>query len=455
MTMTVGVMADSYNKPAAGGGLPVTAGLSAWYDASTLAGANGSRVTSWPDGSPGGRTLTGPGPVLTAAGLNGKTTAQYTLGSDMRLTAASGANHQHFFAVVKYDGATFAVSYPGIVSGSTAGNVGPDVVFTGQGNVATWYADTVTGVYHKDGVLSAAKPYPGPMNAWAVVSLSSTVFTNPLTIRLGMDRDVAGRYWNGGLAEVIAYNRVLSDPERQQVESYLTAKWITPAGFSPLSIPWHSAFWASDPSWIPPADGGAVSDWKNSGTCAVNATQATGTAQPTYRAAYANLNGKPAVEWNGTAGQVLTTTTPTIAQPNHIVAIGWLDPGHNGTYATITLGMQARHFLQNRGGLVYMDAPTAVTVSGAGRTSTPYLLAALFNGASSKCRMNGTDYTVSGTVGTAGFGGLLIGSTNANEYWYTHKGAIAFLGVSDTELTAQQITDLETWAKNYYGVPIP
>ena len=233
----------------------------------------------------------------------------------------------------------------------------------------------------------------------------------------------------------------------------------TVSGFSPLSIPWHSAFWASDPSWIPPADGGAVSSWKNSGTSAANAVQATGTAQPTYRAAYTNLNGKPAVDFDGTTDYI-DAQPASIAQPNHVFVVGWQDPTHGATpFILDGLGV-GRHMLR-------LDEPTnalmfaggAATITGGGRTGA-LACAALFNGASSKYRMNGTVYTVGATVGTHASSLLRLGAahgggapTQAGASYY--KGAIAFLGVSDIELTAQQITDLETWAKNYYGVPIP
>ena len=236
------------------------------------------------------------------------------------------------------------------------------------------------------------------------------------------------------------------------VASHRTA----PAGFNPLSIPWHSAFWASDPAWIPPADGAGVSSWRNAGTCAVNATQATAGQQPIYRASYANLNGKPALELTAPARQWMATTTPLITQPNHIVSIGWLAaPGVSDGEATICDSHTgSRHLFRNRpDGLVEMYAGGLATVSGAGRHSVPYLMLALFNGASSKLRTNGTNYTV-GDVGSGGFSNMNLFTYNGSSA-NCPVGGMAFLGVKDSELTAQEITDLETWASTYYGVPLP
>jgi hypothetical protein len=36
------------------------------------------------------------------------------------------------------------------------------------------------------------------------------------------------RAWGGGVGEVLAYDRYLSDSERQAVETYLANKWLVP-----------------------------------------------------------------------------------------------------------------------------------------------------------------------------------------------------------------------------------
>jgi hypothetical protein len=258
-----------------------------------------------------------------------------------------------------------------------------------------------------------------------------------------------GEAHNGYIAELLKYDHVLDATERAQAETYLRTKWgVT---FDPLSIPWHSAFWASDPGWTPPADGGQVTTMRNAGTSAANATAGGGFTA--YRTAYAALNGKPVFEFAANAN--LDTSTPSIAQPNHIVCVGWLDPTH-GTNPTIcdekTAGTN-RHMFRNTGtsGALMYAGGTAPSMAGAGRTG-PYIMIGLFNDASSSLRTNGTVYTPASTVGTNPCANLRIGRDAATAYY---KGAIAFLGVSDTALTAQQISDLENWAKNFYGVPIP
>jgi hypothetical protein len=84
--------------------------------------------------------------------------------------------------------------------------------------------------------------------------------------------------YNGKIAEVLVYDRSLSDPERISVETYLSNKWAisveTPLNLSPLL--WLDA---SDEDTIV-SSGGSVSQWNDKSGNGNNATQGTGSAQP-------------------------------------------------------------------------------------------------------------------------------------------------------------------------------
>ncbi|HWV68799.1 hypothetical protein, partial [Chitinophaga sp.] len=80
-----------------------------------------------------------------------------------------------------------------------------------------------------------------------------TINLTPLTdnlVSIG-SRTIGGRafYWMGGMGEVIAYNRVLSDAERQSVESYLGIKYgITIGnGATDYLATDGSKYWTADP----------------------------------------------------------------------------------------------------------------------------------------------------------------------------------------------------------------
>lgn len=92
---------------------------------------------------------------------------------------------------------------------------------------------------------------------------------------------------------------------------------------NPLSlITWHSAFWAADPSWTPPADGAAVSSWRNAGTAAANATQATGAAQPLYQTHTTALGNRATIQFQGTDDVLQTATFTAVAVPYSLIVIG-------------------------------------------------------------------------------------------------------------------------------------
>jgi hypothetical protein len=458
MPAAVGIMADSH-KEAAAGGIPMN-GLAGWWDAadtSTITPASGA-MTQWRDKSgnvahagsfitmtTGTRVQNGNNVVDMAYGGSCRTpnitvpvplTVILVLQSDQpALTNSQPLANASSPSVFQYNGKWALFQTGGSVLSST---VTPDAgwhvitsLFNGSGTPSVmWYDGTQ--------VLSAAAAYAGWSNT--ALQLGNPTFQ-----------------FDGGFGEVLLYNRALTTPERQQVESYLTAKWITPSSFSPLSIPWHSAFWASDPTWIPPADGAAVSSWRNAGTSAANATQGATNTQPTYRAAYAGLNNKPALQFDGTdgGGDVLWTTSPTISQPTHVFGVAWLDATAPAS-ATLVDGVPGanRQFVRNQfNQYMLLYAGTQQTIAGPGGPG-PYAVAAMFNQASSALRYNGTVYAVPGTVGASGLGNLAIGGYDGGT-GYVHKGAIAFVGVIDRALTTPEITNLEAWAKTFYGVPIP
>ena len=224
------------------------------------------------------------------------------------------------------------------------------------------------------------------------------------------------------------------------------------SGFSPLSIPWRSAFWASDPSWTPPADGAGVSSWRNAGTRATNAVQATGGQQPIYRSSVAVLNGKPALEFDG-VNHNLVEPVDTLAVPYSGVVI---------FVATNTTGEKRLYGRTGGGGngLIIGTNGTALRMyAGAFATSTVVLTASTaflvigvnLAGAADRLVVNGT--TTSGlTAADGAHSGITFGWDGGSAKFAGH---IAFGATYSGDLTAQQVTDLNGWAKTFYGAPIP
>lgn len=63
------------------------------------------------------------------------------------------------------------------------------------------------------------------MNTFNVMDIQATGWASAMTLMLGQDRGLSGRYWNGDIGEIIVFSAPLSSLYRQCVEAYLENKW--------------------------------------------------------------------------------------------------------------------------------------------------------------------------------------------------------------------------------------
>ena len=403
-----------------------TTGLSGWWDASELTGANGSRVTTWPDKSGNGRNMIAAtiGPVLTTNGLNGKNVTTHESTVDNTLFA-SAANHAHLFVVAKYDGATFA-SYNGLLTDTAS-----LAILIGQGASTSWYA-AGTMDYHKDGV-AYGDPRPAPMNQWAVMSVSNAAWGS-FALAVGKDRTQINRWWKGGVAEVIAYNRVLSTIERQQVESYLAAKWLdTSGGLLPFGL---AGWWdAADAATIT-ASGGAVSQWNDKSGNARHVVQA-GAAKPVTGTR--TIGGKNALDFSADELAV----TMTINQPITQFVVAQSDVAAPGNCQIVT---PPTMYLTSSGWNMYAGANVSLGKAG---DTLPHALSALFNGASSQMWIDGV-LAGSGNPHTYGWSGP-TGIGSAANPW---DGLIAEVIFYNRVLSTVERQQVESYLATKWGTPM-
>jgi len=91
----------------------------------------------------------------------------------------------------------------------------------------------------------------------------------------------AGSYLNGDIAEILIYDSVLSAADIEQVETYLRAKWATPAPFVPTDIAGLAGWWDSnDASTFTYSSGTVVSGWNDKSGNGKNMAQAVVIEQP-------------------------------------------------------------------------------------------------------------------------------------------------------------------------------
>lgn len=197
-------------------------------------------------------------------------------------------------------------------------------------------------------------------------------------------------------------------------------------------ITWFSAAWASDPAQTPPADGGAISTWRNGGSLGTAHTQGTGAAQPLYRASAATLNNLPAFDFDGT-DDYLHIATANLAQPFIIIAV--VVP-HAFTGAPAVVGLSTAN-ANRRLGFTAAGLPTiqmnSVLSGNIGLTvDQPIILQAVGDGVSSL--ITGQDPVVGsssgvGTIGASAITQVALGAGYVASPSIFFNGLVAFYGM--------------------------
>lgn len=224
-------------------------------------------------------------------------------------------------------------------------------------------------------------------------------------------------------------------------------------------ITWDQGAWyAEDPDWVTPGNGGAVSQWDDGGSgLARHMVQATSSLQPTYSAAHASFNNKPAVVVDGgdemsTSG---TLTAPT--KPYSIVLIG--------RFASVasTTALWGRGAGGSGIGTFFVNQPTgeyryysgAGVLAVAGANTSVHLWRIYVNDASSVLEVDGS--ATAGTLGTAeaitSFG---LFSTSGGGSAYAPSGSgLAFVGVYSGDVAAHgSWSTFKAEAATHYGLTI-
>lgn len=218
-------------------------GLNVWLDASQLALADGAGVSPWPDlsgkGNPGVVSGTPP-PVVRANALNGLRVVRFkpNEGRVRGNTALSVSG-------LPAPGYNYTIVYVTRMVGPTVGRS-----FAGQyppTNFLVGFHSSGQDAAYDSGWLGTAAGYVLP-TAWKLYSMTAS--HDGTTYNVGFYKDGAliasaasgsglqDRYHLSGydvaaaqetcdceVAELVIYNRRLTDTDRQRVESYLKSKW--------------------------------------------------------------------------------------------------------------------------------------------------------------------------------------------------------------------------------------
>lgn len=217
---------------------------------------------------------------------------------------------------------------------------------------------------------------------------------------------------------------------------------------NPLTIaPWLHAFWASDPSWTPPADGGEVTTWRDAGSAATDAAKLS-TTGPTFRASAAHYAGRPVVQFK-TSNTLRTTAGSTSTSARTVVAVGNIDTATATMVDGASANSTGRLAVQNTTVLL-VSRNTNVGVTGDTYDSDPHLWVCVFDGASSTFHLDNVALTVGSSPGTTAAAGMTLGSLRDGTA--SMAGSIAFAAVLDGAITSTQRDDLWGWASGAYGL---
>lgn len=248
-------------------------------------------------------------------------------------------------------------------------------------------------------------------------------------------------------------SRGTNGPARGRPARYPTGS-VSTNPLTSFGLTYTAAFWAEDPLWTAPADGGAVSSWRDAGSENKPATQGAGAKQPVYRASVAALNGRPAIQGDG-ADDFLQTAdwSAPLTQPWVSIMVGsmgasaeTLMDGNDGTNRGLL-------WWNNTGGKFNFNNGTSLNTTVDGDT-TPRVFSIVANGASSVYVVGST--TVSSVnAGTASLDGLTFLANNAGSAATCNSGYIAFAAImTGAEYLAKgtEVSNLAAWLRYYYGV---
>ena len=235
------MLASLWNMPGAFGQVPVTSGLRVYLEADVGVTADGNgRVSIWQDQSGLGKnatqTVTGNRPTLVTNVINGLPAIHF-VGSNAQYfnlpNLMSGATAGEVFVVVKAAADNDSASHSLWNFGSTnAGARYPE-------NNGQLYDDFGSTTYGQEGdpvpglntfnlynVSAASGGWTSRINGAVLFTRSSNTVGWRTAPVLGFN--ASSNYFNGDMAEVIIYDRVLTAAERESVGQYLYTKYQLP-----------------------------------------------------------------------------------------------------------------------------------------------------------------------------------------------------------------------------------
>lgn len=429
--------------------------MSLWLDGSDAATITESSgiISQVNDKSGNGKNSTATGsvrPSLVSSVKNGRSIMRFDGGDDY-LNINSSVAYRTVFVVAKYDSTTFS-TYAGIVGDYTGSSPGSGHVVNGVvgTNKIASATSNYTSAYRNGTLISGSGGHSfAPLNEfWIGAFVLPSDMTNT-TSSIGMING-GSRYWDGDIAEVIAYSTTLTDTQRARIENYLSVKWgISVTGptapDAPTSLGASKGNTQITLSWTAPVDDGdsAITDYIVEYKLASEPTTWSTFADGTSTGTTATVTGLTndlsynfrvkAVNAMGTS-VASSTTTKTPGLPTAPDAPTGATAVEGNTQATITFTAPVDNGGASVTSYTVTSSPGGFTSSGA---SSPLTVTGLTNGtgytftvtatnsvgtSSSSSASNSVTPSTLGNQLTDSFTGTTIDTNKWNEYDPTGSG---------------------------------
>ena len=378
--------------------------MSLWLDGSDAATITESSgiITQVNDKSGNGKNGTatdGVRPSLVSSVQNGRSIMRFDGGDDY-LNINSSVVYRTVFVVAKYDNTSFS-TYAGIVGDFTGTSPSNGHVVNGvdaTNKIASATNNYTTAYRNGTSIAGSGGHSFAPLNEFWIGAFELPSAMTNTTSSIGMING-GGRYWDGDIAEVIAYSTTLTNTQRAQVTNYLSTKWgITVTGPAAPDAP--TALGASKGntqialSWTAPADDG-------------------GSALTDYIVEY-KLASEPTT-WSTFADGTSTATTATVTGLTNDLSYNFRVKAVNAIGTSAASGTATK----TPGLPTAPDPPTSVTAEGGNSQATITFTAPVDNGGASI-----TSYTVTSSPGGFTASGAssprtVTGLTNGVSYTFT------------------------------------
>lgn len=297
-------------------------GLAMWLKADSLTLTDGATVSAWTDSSGNSRnaTLSQGAPTFETNELNGKPVVRFGANGDSGFTFPTMTNIRTVFWVVKETAAA-----PHFL-------LGDDTTYHFHRGVSggTLWDATYASANIRNGTTklngTAVNGTTMPLGSgWKLVSLVTA--GNVEASRLSRDRSIAGRSWDGDVAEVIVYDRALTANEELLVGGYLAQKYALPSAYAGAA----PAYTSDGSTW----SGGFTGVWHLNST---NVADSTATPQSTT--SNATVGGGivgSALVHDGTSHHAIIPNAADVNVANNFELAGWfkMAPGDKANWRTL------------------------------------------------------------------------------------------------------------------------